>query len=469
MTKIADNFSGYLNVEDDVFAYNVSNHAVTLLPAQSERAEQYQVFRRICSRNIDSPEYLFGDNHNSRIAMLHNGIFGFDLFGLDPSVKFIAPIIIEATGNTESFLNMLTQDWDRFHAITFCGGSINALCNPKMAIEEPRMDEYLKKDGARSVKIRPWSDYTRSVDFEIDGEKVTLTISTILQAGEEDHTEHMGSYSIGKLDSFIRLSFENAQSFDEIVKYYKIVKSLTAILTMQNNVFFEVYLSQKNSDNKYFKTGVCKILDHYENYVERTYYNVIHIYDIFEYIPSLIDRIANNDVDTLLVLLPEDNRKADRISIKNVQDLCTALEVAYDCRKNNKEKDNLIEELKKNIKEVIAKFIENHNEFDVYKKTTISSAFQYLDYTLKQKILTLYNGNCNMIDAIISKRSLPQVNEENVASFVKLRNNKTHSGIVEWGDSANLYTAFLALEYTCLFRYIEMPNEIIKAALLQIF
>lgn len=63
----------------------------------------------------------------------------------------------------------------------------------------------------------------------------------------------------------------------------------------------------------------------------------------------------------------------------------------------------------------------------------MSSAFQYLDYTLKQKILTLYNENSDIVDEIVSKYSLPSVNENSIASFVKLRNNKTHSGTVEWG------------------------------------
>lgn len=54
-----------------------------------------------------------------------------------------------------------------------------------------------------------------------------------------------------------------------------------------------------------------------------------------------------------------------------------------------------------------------------------------LDYTLKQKILTLYDENHNVADAIVSKWLLPQINETNIASFVKLRNGKTHSGTVE--------------------------------------
>ena len=180
--------------------------------------------------------------------------------------------------------------------------------------------------------------------------------------------------------------------------------------------------------------------------------------------------IINGKAEALFELLPEDNRMASRISIKNVQDLCTALEVSYHLNDERKrEKDVLIEELKKNIRNTIAEFVKTHDEIDVNKETTISSAFQYLDYTLKQKILTLYNENSDVVDAVVSKWGLPQVNETNIGSFVKLRNNKTHSGMVEWGESAKIYEPLLAIVYASFFRYIKLPDEIIKFALLQIF
>lgn len=199
-------------------------------------------------------------------------------------------------------------------------------------------------------------------------------------------------------------------------------------------------------------------------------HNVIPIFSIFDYIPKLIEGIVNGKADTLLELLPENNEMVSRISIKNVQDLCTALEVTDHLDdKRSREKDVLIEEIKKNIQKTIADFSKSHNEIDVNKETTISSAFQYLDYTLKQKIFTLYNENREVADAIVSKWVLPQVNEANIASFVKLRNNKTHSGTVEWGDSAKLYAPLLAIVYAGFFKYIGLPDEIIICTLMQIF
>ena len=83
--------------------------------------------------------------------------------------------------------------------------------------------------------------------------------------------------------------------------------------------------------------------------------------------------------------------------------------------------------------------------------------------------LTLYNENSDIVDEIVSKYSLPSVNENSIASFVKLRNNKTHSGTVEWGESAKIYTPLFAIVYASFFKYIKLPDEVIKSTLLQIF
>lgn len=457
-------------MEDDTYTYNVSTNIVTLLPAQSDKQKRYESFDRIQRHSTELPEYLYGEDSDSMIAILRNSKFYTSIMGVDISIRFATPIIIKACGNAQGFFNMMSEPWNKFHAITFYGGNINALCNPSLAIEPPDIDKYINFDGAREIKMRPWSDYTRSADFEIEDEKVTLTFS-IGQTAETNDVEYRGPYNLGKLDAFMRFSFESAQDFEKIEKYYIIAKKFVAVLTSQNNVHFEdIYLSQRNYNQEYFKTGICKIFDHYENYSIRQGDKVMPIFKVLDYIPNLMNGIIDGKVDSLLELLPEDNRMASLISIKNVQDLCTALEVAYHMDdEREREKDVLIQELKKDVQNAIAEFVKKHNEIDVNKETTIRSAFQYLDYTLKQKILTLYSENSDVANQIVSKYSLPQVNESSIASFVKLRNNKTHSGTVEWGESAKIYEPLLAIVYASFFRYIKLPDEIIKFALFQIF
>lgn len=469
MGEIANNFYGYIKVDDDTYTYNVTDNIVTLLPAYSDVKKRYDSFFRIQSHNTDVPEYLFGEDNSTAIAILRNGKFVTNCLGTNLAIRFATPIIIKACGNAQGFFSMLTEDWCKFHAITFYGGNINALYNPDIAIEQSDISEIIKGDGARTIKMRPWSDYTQTTEIQIENEKVTLTVS-IGQTAEKNGIGCKSAYNLGKMDAFFRFSFENAQGFETIERYYMIAKKMVAILTSQNNVCFEeIYLSQRNLDQKYCKTGICRIFDSYENYSIRQCHKVISIASIWNYIPSLINGIINNKADSLLELLPEDNKMVDKISIKNIQDLCTALEVAYHLDdKRKREKDILIEELKKNIKKTIAEFAKEY-EIDVNKETTMSSAFQYLDYTLKRKIFTLYNENSDVANAILSRYSQPQINEESIASLVNLRNNKTHSGIIEWGESAKIYAALLSIVYASFLKYIELPDEVVKSIVPRIF
>ena len=85
------------------------------------------------------------------------------------------------------------------------------------------------------------------------------------------------------------------------------------------------------------------------------------------------------------------------------------------------------------------------------------------------KILTLYADHKDLIDPIIQKWSLPQIDEDSVTKFVKLRNGKTHDGAFSWGDSADIYVPLLALVYVCFFRSAGVPDDVIGVALSYLF
>ena len=103
------------------------------------------------------------------------------------------------------------------------------------------------------------------------------------------------------------------------------------------------------------------------------------------------------------------------------------------------------------------------------KETTIVSSFKYLDYTLKQKIYTLCEENSDVVHDVIVKHSLEKVNVKKIDDFVKLRNNKTHLGIIEWKESASIYLILFAVIYACFFKQVGLQNELIKKVLLPLF
>ena len=279
MEKIEDIFSGYLKISDDTFVYNVSNGIVTLLPAQSEPENQFEVWKRVYSCGEKLPEYLFGDDGGHNIAIMQNGILNFSFTMTSRVIRFSTPVIIKASGNTDFFYENLTERWDKFHAITFYGGNINSISSPDLVVELPNYKE--NDDGTIGIHIRPHTDYTRSINMEIAGEKAILTVS-VYQSWSRSCTGRRGAYSLGELDSLIRLEFEEAQGFDRIAKYYHIIKNLVSIMIGQSNISFDTYLSQRNKNNEYFKTATCKIYDYYENYSEINSLKSISIYEIFE-------------------------------------------------------------------------------------------------------------------------------------------------------------------------------------------
>ena len=111
----------------------------------------------------------------------------------------------------------------------------------------------------------------------------------------------------------------------------------------------------------------------------------------------------------------------------------------------------------------------DHIEVYVYNESTISSSFQYLDYTLKEKIQTLYQENKETVDMVSKKWSIPYLTKENIAAFVRLRNGKTHSGMFEWGETTEIYPVLLALAYTCVLNSIGVSRDAVNRIVSQIF
>jgi len=455
-----NNFCGRVKIGGAEFICSVTGHIVTVLPACQEDIEKL-----IPAYAVSNPEYIVGVDENSHlIALLVQKDIAATPFAMMSS-RFFATIMLQSTSNTN-----FNGPIDKFDAISFTDGTINTVYNPKIAaLERVTEDSVLahNQDGVRTIKVKPFKEYTHSAGVTIDGENARL-IYTITQSGGEDD---LLTTSLGSLVSMIRLEFGNPQDLLKISRYYTVIKSLLAFCVKQNNVIFDVALLKKNSKGQYAETEICKIYNGYEDYCEQQFHNVIPISAFQNNLAKFIEIICDGGIDHLTVLLPKSNKNLSSISITNIQDLCTALEIEYNlCEYHDKSvKDSITTKLKDEIKKAIKNFIEENTEIDVYQETTISSCFQYLDFTLKDKILFLYCKHQTAVDAVIEKWKLPSVDISSVGNFVKLRNNKTHSGIIDWGESASIYSALLSLVYACTLQRIGFSGNDIEKFVLQIF
>lgn len=452
MADIRERFNGYLKIENDTFAYSIADNTVTLLPAESDLDKQYESFIRARSHKAELPEFIYGTDGHTNIAFMRKSKFFFDHLETNFFIRFGTPLIVKAASFSSD------HGWEKFHSITFYGGNINSVLNPEIALQS--FNESHPTNSFLERRFKHPSDYTRSIDFMLDKKKVTLT-TWVYQSWSRYDTGRRGAFSLGELDASISLTFEEPQDLSNIIGYYHIILKLISILTRKGNNSFDTYLTQIGKDGKTYQTAVCKIFDGFENYADINTFKSIPIYDIFDCLPNLITKIHNGETEPLLALLPTDNRRAFSISITNIQDMCTALEAAYP--KQKREKDALITELKREIKETIKAFQKKHTDININSETTLCNCFQHLDFTLRQKILTMYNDNKKFIDPIIQKYHLPPLNNDTVRAFVNLRNNKTHGGAFELDKSAYIYEALLAIVYVQLFKSIELSEEMIES------
>ena len=75
----------------------------------------------------------------------------------------------------------------------------------------------------------------------------------------------------------------------------------------------------------------------------------------------------------------------------------------------------------------------------------------------------------NIINKFIARKSLPAFDECRIRSFVKLRNDKTHSGEINWGNNGETFVILLALLYACVLKKAEVDSSIIHQLLVNLF
>lgn len=222
---IPESFCGYLTHNDERFVYTVSNQYVTLLSTKDDMRGRIDSVERIINSTEELPVFLYAEDNGFPVAFMRKSAYRHSPISLNSALRFSTPLIIMAAGNADGFFNELTMPWNKFHAITFVGGNINALSNPQIAIQKQSKDDEVYRDGSNEIKVLPWNDYSRSIDLSIGGEKTTLTIS-VKQTGGKNDKERKGTFVLGELNTFIRFSFDQAKKFASIEKYYVIAKSL---------------------------------------------------------------------------------------------------------------------------------------------------------------------------------------------------------------------------------------------------
>lgn len=402
MKKINENFSGYIEFDNNDYVCDVNNFYVKLLPCIKDKWKPFYHFKEI------DKKFFFGiDELGYEIAFYLPGRIGYGLNFLN----FFTPVIIKGTANN------IRYDLSTFDAITFSGGIINKVYNPKQALELNSFDIENYMQGVNEIKTKPFDQYTKSYELNILNNKVKIMVSIMKDAKDRDITTD----DLGKVISFIRFEFENRQGIEKLFTYYNIVHSLLSFLIGQTNIDFEVSLQKRDDKNLYGQIAVCKFFNNFKNFCNRSHNNVISLNLVNDKFSKIIEIFSEEKY--YLDFLAEDNNKVNIVDYERIKNICSALE--YEFKSNNFQLPKTVIELIEIFKKLIDERIDKEEKLYDYLNSSVSC----LDQPLAEKIYAIYERYKAQIDSISNHH--PQfksagLTKDNISKFVKLRNNITH-------------------------------------------
>lgn len=468
---IENSFDGWIPVDSEYAVFAADEYLFHIFSPNPDPDKAYGLLQSFISQNSTKGDYILAwDTLLHRVAFL-NTKGTIDLNEPCQGITLSTPIIIKSCGNTDSFDQVLTHDWKLYDAITFWGGNVNTIRNPKRAtisIKERDKEDYYT--GVNTINVKPFSEQTHRIPITIREERAEMVISSF-SSDLDDHSIR----EIGYVDSIIRISFETPKQFNEVLKHFNIIKDLIALFTRHSNVKFETILQQRINEDLFFRTAVCKVKDGYVNHLEEFHRYVLQIDDVLRkengtmILQNIVSMISKNEFQHIRRLLTDNNSKRNLITVNDIGFLCSALEV--ECNKSLKksEKNNWIEGLKIEIKETITKYEKENPLSDTYSETNIGSCFQHLNYTLRHRIYDLYLLHKNILDQFTEQRELPQINFESIEKFVVLRNKLTHEGSTIWNGGEDLYLSLFYLTYASFFSRAGMSDKDIEELLEKLF
>ena len=241
----------------------------------------------------------------------------------------------------------------------------------------------VEHNGARTITIKPFDKYSPTYPICIHGETAQIMYS-VSQDGKAENTD---TCELGALESFVRIKFQNSQSIDKLEKYYKVMKELFSFLVGQNIIQLDVAIYKQDREGLLYKTAECDIKDAYLNHCKKSFHNVIPLNAFDAKIASALSLFEKKQ-KPFLVFLPSDNKDANLITYKNVEDLCTALEIEYGFKRFHSAKDDATSRLIAAINKAIndCQGAETNPSEELYNKA--HSYMKYLSLSAADKVWT---------------------------------------------------------------------------------
>lgn len=469
--KNGGKFNGYIEIGDIVFNFSIDEHLCLIFPPYPFTDNGYSnplpdKIKEIAGlgslKGIDGIEpqnfsplfvdFITENNMTAKLLVTKTPGLRYRLADAMSSYQFYAPIIIMSKFGANHSL-----DLSFFDAITFSGESVNLTHNPKYAVKPT---DYMKDSpGAIDIKIKPHKQYSKDFDVVVAGVKAKLTYSI---ANNNEHW-NLQNNSLGALNSFVRISFDEKQTLEMVEKCYLHFLRFVQFLLGRQNVGFEVKLQQKGKnmplgfpkpvDEKGLElfSNVAEVFvnDSYEDYCDVRIDHTIQLGHLKDDLPKLFNLFSENEKIPFLLMLPAANDRARQINYTDVGDLCTSLEIEYNLKNYKAPKDDIRDSLISELKETVTAFQEDAMTSDTELFNSAFGSINNINLPLKERIIYLWEKS---LDEVIDGGKTESIKKD-IAGFVRVRNLITHNGKIEWAENHIIYIRLLrTLYYSILIR-----------------
>lgn len=460
VNQIEKGFSGFLSIWSIKCTFVFSEGCFLEIRPIASEAES---FRNKCYErkgNFDSIGWIHGQSTREYDIAFFSSEKQGPLCYYKGTLTLVISIVLRACNIKGFDGNYLYpfKDLQGFNAIDFLGNPVDAIFPPKAAIKKSTIKD-------RRIEWLPYVEYAKEFETIIRGVACKL-IFTILVDREDLDLE---CASLGTIRSIIRLEFSERQNLSMIEPCWQAVCTFLSFCVGQNNVtnlnigLWDEERTPGMAD--YFGNIACSInCDQVEDI--RTLYPAYYRFQINslgEKVGSLFQLLNDVEKRPILGFLPRTN--SDRAVDRNkIRELCTALEVEYDYRKDELS-DPQINALVAQLKETVKQFRQKSSgKIDDNENSYINSSISAISRPARKKILCIYYRYKTIIDEYPMRFRLSpimyQVNtsdeatEKDIGWIVKIRNSITHStGITDFTIPNAIYARLtIAVFCSCLER-----------------
>lgn len=422
ISRNTDNFTGYINQDEEKIYFHAQDKVFNFI------TEGVGIFAEFAKRKIKSPDhFLYGYSTDGYQIALYTG---YDERTISANYKLRPGVYLVSRAN------MCGYDMSKMQAIEFVGGTLNNLYQQKQIVTN--------YDNENMCYVKTYPEFRKEYTVKIKDNECKLILKNV----PSDNNPSI-------MNLIVRYEFPNEVHIKTIKTIYNVLLKICRFMTNRKNVGFdEVYLFQIDDETGKWCRFADGFLDYqYESFTQKKYQQNILFDDIDECVENL-HSVMSADFEGKATYLFEFYADTDKdysiLSDDKIKNICSSIECELDFIKDLKDGENTnLTDLIKEVKAVIKKHRKSDNRLEDKTYDMIYSSISHWGMANSRKIYLLYKKQEEYMK-ILEERANLSCTEDDIAAFVKYRNDITH-GRYRTLDSVIARTAYtlMALAYCC--------------------